>query len=317
MNSMYLAVGYNCNHRCYFCPCGKKEGKAKAAPTEQMIEAIETGIQNNGIEYITLSGGEPILHPGFHDILEYCVSKKLCVTILSNGDILHKESNVHKYFDNIDPSYFNITTAIHSDQPELHDRVTGVKGSYCRTVKGLKNLIPLRIPFTVKQVISKWNYKRLPEFVDFVHREYGPFASLTLCGMDFCGMNREEIAEVAIAYKEIGQYLEKALDIVLSIRQQFGGFPQVTVADLPLCCVDPYYWGFFTKVSRGKLSKYSAPKQSDGEVSSSEEIVNDCDVYFKECGSCCVSDFCPGVWNSAYQYFGENAVRALKPQKIE
>ena len=54
MNSMYLAVGYNCNHRCYFCPCGKKEGKAKAAPTEQMIEAIETGIQNNGIEYITL-----------------------------------------------------------------------------------------------------------------------------------------------------------------------------------------------------------------------------------------------------------------------
>lgn len=75
MNSMYLAVGYNCNHRCYFCPCGKKEGKAKAAPTEQMIEAIETGIQNNGIEYITLSGGEPILHPGFHDILEYCVSK--------------------------------------------------------------------------------------------------------------------------------------------------------------------------------------------------------------------------------------------------
>lgn len=209
MNSMYLAVGYNCNHRCYFCPCGKKEGKAKAAPTEQMIEAIETGIQNNGIEYITLSGGEPILHPGFHDILEYCVSKKLCVTILSNGDILHKESNVHKYFDNIDPSYFNITTAIHSDQPELHDRVTGVKGSYCRTVKGLKNLIPLRIPFTVKQVISKWNYKRLPEFVDFVHREYGPFASLTLCGMDFCGMNRDEIAEVAIAYKEIGQYLEK------------------------------------------------------------------------------------------------------------
>ena len=317
MNSMYLAVGYNCNHHCYFCPCGKEENKAKAAPTEQMIEAIKNGINNNGVEFITLSGGEPTLHPGFHEVLKFCIDNELKVTVLSNGDTFHNIDNVHKYFDGVDPRYFGITTAIHSNIPELHDKVTGSKGSHARTVAGLKNLIPMMIPFTVKQVISKWNYKMLPDFVDFVFREFGPFASLTLCGMDFCGMDEHEIDEVGVSYKEIGKYLETALDMVLSIRKQFGGFPQVTVADLPLCCVDPYYWGFFTKVSRGKLSQYSAPRNTDSSVKSDSSVDNDCDIYFNECRSCCVAEYCPGVWSSAYKYFGESVVKAVVPQNTK
>lgn len=314
MNSMYLAVGYNCNHHCYFCPCGKEENKAKAAPTNQMIRAVKEGMLSNGVEYVTLSGGEPTLHPGFHDILKFCVDNQLKVTVLTNGDTLHNKNNVHKYFDGIDSGYFGIITAIHSNIPGLHDKVTGSKGSHSRTVNGLKNLIPLGIPFTVKQVISKWNYKLLPDFVDFVFREFGSFASLTLCGMDFCGMDEAEVSEVGVPYKELGKYLEQALDMVVSIRKQFGGFPQVTVTDLPLCCVDPYYWGFFTKVSRGTLSQYSAPQKIDSLVKSDFGVVNDCDIYFKECSSCCVADYCPGVWSSAYKYFGESAVTAILPQ---
>lgn len=314
MNSMYLAVGYNCNHYCYFCPCGKEENKAKAAPTEQIIQAIKDGMSNNGVEYVTLSGGEPTLHPGFHDVLKFCVESRLKVTVLTNGDTLYNENNVHKYFDGVNPRYFSIITAIHSNIPRTHDKVTGSKGSHSRTVDGLKNLIPLHIPFTVKQVISKWNYRLLPDFIDFVFREFGSFASLTLCGMDFCGMDETKVSEVGVSYKEFGRYLEQALDKVLSIRKQFGGFPQVTVTDLPLCCVDPYYWGFFTKVSRRKISQYSAPQKIDSSIKSDASIANDCDIYFKECSLCCVADYCPGVWSSAYKYFGESAVTAIIPQ---
>ena len=312
MNSMYLALGYNCNHNCFFCPCVGKDDMVKEADLEQIIFAIDSGINDKNIKYITLSGGEPTLHKNFHQILEYCVSKKINTTILSNGDTLHKVENIHKYFDGINTEYFSVTTAIHSINTEVHDKVTGRNGSHYRTVSGLKNLIPMHISFTVKQVISKWNYKELPEFINFIFSEYGSFASITLCGMDFCGMNEDKIDEVGIGYREIGSYLEKALDNVLFIRKQFGGFPQVTVADLPLCSVDPYYWGFFAKVSRGMLSKYSAPTKSNGNLFSCDGVVNDCDVYFRECKSCCVSNFCPGVWNSAYNYFGDNAVKAYK-----
>ena len=314
MKSMYLAMGYRCNHHCYFCPCGKEQNKTSAAPAEQLLAAIDAGIRENQIQYVTLSGGEPTLHPDFHKILAYCADRKLHVTVLSNGDTFYKESNVRKYFEGIEARYFTVTTAIHSHLPELHEKVTGVPGSYEHTVQGLKHLIPMGIPFTVKQVISKWNYQYLPDFVDFVYREYGPFASLTFCGMDFCGMDPEEIDQVAISYREAGPYLEKALDMVLSIRKQFGGFPMVTAADLPLCCVDPYYWGFFSKVSRGQLSKYSAPEKVSRDLVSSSNVVNDCDIYCECCKRCCVSDYCPGIWSSAYQYFGEAAAVAVMPE---
>jgi len=283
------------------------------ALTEQLIQAIDNGICNHNIDYITLSGGEPTLHPSFHEIVSYCVSKGVRIGILSNGDIFFQKENVQRLFADIDPRYLNVITAIHSDCQDLHDRVTGVTGSFKHTVWGLKNVMEMKIPVTVKQVISRWNYNRLPDFIDFVYREYGNFVSLTLCGMDFCGMHPEQIHDVAIGYTKIGVYLEKALDLVMSLRSQFGAFPQVTVTDLPLCCVDPFYWGFFTKVSRGELSQYSAPMNERGQIESSSQIINDCDVYFSACSNCCVASYCPGVWRTAYEYFGEEEACCIYP----
>lgn len=136
---------------------------------------------------------------------------------------------------------------------------------------------------------------------------------MTLCGMDFCGMQPEQIDEVAVPYSNIGPYLENALDLVISLRQKYRAFPNFTVADLPLCCVDPYYWSFFTKVSRSTLSQYSAPTDVEGHIRSSFRSINDCDVFFEACRNCCVSEHCPGVWHTAYQYFGENEARCIRP----
>lgn len=313
MPSMYLALGYLCNHRCFFCPCGEKSGLAAFAKKTQLIRAIDTGIRDQGIDHITLSGGEPMLHPDFHDILRHCVERGLRVSILSNGDALADQDKAQAIFGDIDPRFVSVTTAVHSDLPHLHERVTDSPGSLHRTVQGLLNLVHMGIPVTVKQVISRWNYERLPDFIDFVYRTFGPTVSLTLCGMDFCGMTSTQISEVAIDYPSVQPSLERALDLVISLRQQFGAFPQVTVADLPLCCTDPYYWGFFAKVSRSCLSQYSAPEGKSGIVNLHTQVENDCGIYFEACQYCCVAEFCPGVWRTAYEYFGESVVHTIFP----
>lgn len=311
MASMYLALGYQCNHHCFFCPCGKNAFKTMQASEQELIQAIEMGIQNQNIDQITLSGGEPTLHPSFNRIAAFCIKRGIYVSVLSNGETFYKESNVQRFFDKLDPCRIQITTALHSDEPALHERVTGVTGSFGRSVQGLKNVMKCGIAVTVKQVSSRWNYKRLPQFVDFTFGTFGPRVSLTICGMDFCGMNREQIEEVAVGYQQMRPYLEEALIHVLSIRNNFQGFPRVTVADLPLCSVDPYYWGFFTKVSRGEISQYSAPANSEGHVESSNQIINDCDTYFKACRECHVNSYCPGVWRTASQFFEESEVSCV------
>lgn len=223
MSSMYLALGYKCNHRCYFCPCGNNEIKTDAASLEELKKAINEGAEA-GVTHITLSGGEPTLHSHFNEILNFCISRSMNVGILSNGDTFNNEQNIDIFFKNTDLSRVNITTAIHSINPSSHDKVTRVNKSFERTISGLKKIIKRGIPITVKQVISKWNYSEMPDFVDFVFKEYGPYASLTLCGMDFCGMKPEQINEVAIDYKSIKLYLEEALDRVIAIRKKLTLF---------------------------------------------------------------------------------------------
>lgn len=311
MASMYLALGYQCNHRCFFCPCGKNTFKTKQALGQELIQAIETGIQEQNIDHITLSGGEPTLHPAFNRIVAFCVERGLYVSVLSNGETFYQERNIQRFFGNVDPRRIQVTTALHGDDAILHERVTGVTGSFERTVQGLKNVMKCGIAVTVKQVPSKWNYMRLPKFVDFVYGTFGPGVSLTICGMDFCGMSREQIEEVAVGYRRLRPYLEEALIHILSIRQKYFGFPGVTVADLPLCSVDPCYWGFFTKVSRGEISQYSAPTNAEGHVETGSHITNDCDTYFEACKECHVNSYCPGVWHTASQFFGESEVSCV------
>lgn len=314
MPSMYLALGYLCNHRCFFCPCGEKSELPAFAPKEQLLQAIDAGIAERGIDHITISGGEPTLHPAFREILKHCVDRKLRVSVLTNGDPLANPETAENLFGGIDPRFISVTSAIHSDLPELHERVTASAGSHGRTVQGLLNLVRMGIPVTVKQVISRWNYQRLPDFVDFVYRTYGPYVSLTLCGMDFCGMTKVQIDEVAVSYSQMQGSLETALDLVISLRNQYQAFPQVTVADLPLCSTDPCYWGFFTMVSRNCLSQYSAPEGESGTVNLHTSVENDCGIYFEACRDCCVAQYCPGVWRTAYAYFGESVVHTICAQ---
>ncbi len=311
MNSMYIALGYRCNHRCLFCPCGKNKAVTLAAPISEILSAIENGVSKQNVTHITISGGEPTLHPDFRTILEFCVDRNMEIGILSNGENFYRTDNVERYFGGLPAKAIHVTTAIHSDLEELHEKVTRVAGSFSRTVSGLKNVMSIGIPVTVKQVISRWNYQRLPNFVDFVFREYGQGISLTFCGMDFCGMQPEQIHEVASSFFDIGSCLEMALDLVISLREKYRAFPFVTVADLPLCCADPYYWGFFTKSSRCALAQYSAPNSDENKVFSNYNVVNDCDTFFKACGDCSVSELCPGAWRTAYEYFGEEAVRPI------
>lgn len=314
MSSMYIALGYNCNHKCFFCPCGNNKVKAPVASLDALKKAVDNGAVL-GVNHITLSGGEPTLYPHFNEILNYCISHSMCVGILSNGDTFSNQNKLEIFFKDTDIRKVHVTTAIHSITPELHEKVTRSKGSFERTVKGIGNLIRHGINVTVKQVISKWNYMELPDFVDFVFREYGPFVSLTLCGMDFCGMESEQIDAVAVDFITIKPYLEQALDKIINIRMKYNAFPHVSVADIPLCCADPYYWGFFMKVSRGELKQYSAPISENGDVKSQNNVVNDCDIFFEECRKCCVADRCPGVWKTAYEYFGESAVKCVLPYK--
>lgn len=309
-SSMYLALGYRCNHHCFFCPCGKKKGTV-CARYEDIEAAIEYATEELGVNHITLSGGEPTLHNEFPRIIQKCIVSGANVTVLTNGDLLHNYDFAYHCFNGVDPKRVSVVSAIHASLPEEHDRVTGIAGSFERTIEGIKNVLSLRIPVEIKQCVSAWNYKHLPIFPSFLLEKFGPQISATIVGMDFCGMDLDDINKVAIGYRDMAPYIERMLDCVDELRHKYRAFPRFSVCDLPLCPVDPYYWKYYAKSSRRELAQYSAPSVNTAEFKTSFHVVSQCDTFFKACSECKVNSLCPGAWRTAYEFFGEGEAHAI------
>ena len=309
----YIALGYACNHKCRFCPCGKSTDR-KSMPSissQKFKEYLDRVCQNQNIKSITISGGEPTLQPNFIEILDFLSQTNLHVSILTNSDYL---SNIDIFSDIVkhaNPHQVHFTTAIHSHIPSIHDSITQRNGSFERSITALGRLIESGYKISIKHVVNQKSYKVLDAYLARIMELFPTNkADFIICGMDYCGMDTKTIEEFKVSPKELTPYLEKALE-TFEINNKLSY--KLKVTDLPLCSVDPYYWKYFNYSQKRELSAYASPMDSNGETSKlSFNVKSDCDTFFSECKECAVKTICPGTWRSSYQIFGDNVVNAIR-----
>lgn len=94
-NNRYIASAHwsitgRCNYRCRHCYMNAPTGKLGELTLEQCKTIID-GFARCGIYSVSLTGGEPLIHPHFWEIVEYLVNKKICITqIYSNGFLINE-----------------------------------------------------------------------------------------------------------------------------------------------------------------------------------------------------------------------------------
>ena len=69
----------------------------------------------------------------------------------------------------------NLTIQIisfHSHQKELHEKLTGITGSWERCVRGLKNAFDAKIKVTLNPVLTEITFRHFPEYIIFLHEEF-------------------------------------------------------------------------------------------------------------------------------------------------
>ena len=74
MGTSYIAIGYDCNHKCMCCPLTTYDRLHKRLQFDEIRERISLIKKQDEKAHIVLSGGEPMLHPDFLEILEYVVN---------------------------------------------------------------------------------------------------------------------------------------------------------------------------------------------------------------------------------------------------
>ena len=308
MKSSYIAVGYACNHNCIICPCSTYDRLHKQQDLQTIKKAVLESNLSSG-DHVVISGGEPTIHDDFYKILEFLSQQGIAITLLSNSEKFTDMELAKKLTDIVDTNSFDVVSAIHSCDPSVHDKITGVVGSFQKTQDGICNLLYCNINITIKQIINKLTYVGLPEWANFVIKNYSPRVEVQFTSMDYCGRAKKNLDELFITFDEIQPYLETALD---TFEQEIDK-RRIRIIEAPLCMLDPYYWKYYVD-SGSVLNMYSAPNV-ENESGYTYDLANECGTYYNECGYCLVRKMCPGIWKSAYEIGGESLLRQINKQQ--
>lgn len=126
-----LYVTNKCNLKCKFCSV-KAGSYNDEIPLSRIKEIIDEAVQY-GLQDLHMTGGEPTTRKDLEEIIEYAVSKKINVRLITNGTLLTKERIDSLYNHGLR----SIMISLDGDE-EYHDKVRGVKGSFKKALETVK-----------------------------------------------------------------------------------------------------------------------------------------------------------------------------------
>jgi len=290
VDTVDIKVGYSCNNDCFHCVIADKRRELllKTGVADRTKEEIMQHIDEAGrddAKSIVLTGGEITIRRDFFDILEYALSKVETVVIQTNGRMFYYEEFAKKM-----ASYerANVTIAIHSCKPNVHDWITGSKGSFKQTTQGIKNLIKFGMKRRVggKLVISKKNMNHLMNTVELC-KELG-IASLNIAFPHAMGNARLNFDDC------VPRYIDIKDEILRTIKKSIDLSLHLDLEAIPLCFLPNYE----TFASELRLSEHTVLKDlthTDRNYTKVRQtIAKRKGVQCKECKYFLI---CEGVWD--------------------
>lgn len=161
LRSIHFDITSVCNERCVHCYIPHKE-KTKIIDSALFYRIVEDGRKQN-IIHVTLSGGEPLLHPDFINFLTRCRKLDLSVNVLTNLTLLTDEMILEMKKNPL----LSVQTSIYSMDPVIHDGITGVPGSLKKTTEGFKKLLLAGIPLQISCPVMKQNKESFLEVIQW------------------------------------------------------------------------------------------------------------------------------------------------------
>lgn len=172
-----LELTYRCNLHCRHCYTDPYNNKG-FFPRELTLDEIHRlldEMQQLGIVWLNLTGGDIFMHPQFFEIYESAVHKGFLLQLYTNGTLFTKASI--ERLQQMPP--FSIDISCHSVTEESFDWFTQVPGSFRAFVRGLELLQDSRLPFTFKTKAMNWNRDEMSAIRQFVESFGQPFGFTT------------------------------------------------------------------------------------------------------------------------------------------
>lgn len=284
-----LKVGFRCNNFCRFCVQGDKRERLPSKETAELIRSLEEG-RAGGATGVVITGGEPTLHKSIVEIARRARALGYAtIQVQSNGRTFCYEDFCRKL---IAAGVNEFGPSLHGSTSAIHDYLTGAPGAFMQTVAGIRLLKKLGQRVITNSVITKVNYRDLPDLARLLvalGADQFQFAFMHMSGR--AGENKTWLAARKTL---IEPYVKRALDVGIKAGRtvmteaipycRMGGYeayvaeriiPRTRIYDAD--CVIPDYTK--TRVDEGKAR---GPR----------------------CPECAWHDACEGPWREYPELFG-------------
>lgn len=140
LNELTIEITQRCPNRCLFCS-SVASMEAKHQLSMEVIERLCVEAKDLGLECVSLSGGEPLLHPDIASICEPIHSLGLGIRLYTTGIALDKAGGA--LLPCIDWTWLSargtrLIFNVQSSDEKVHDSLAGRKGAHRQTMAALK-----------------------------------------------------------------------------------------------------------------------------------------------------------------------------------
>jgi|TARA_Y100000031_G_scaffold76443_1_gene84148 MoaA/NifB/PqqE/SkfB family radical SAM enzyme len=257
---------------------------------------------SRGIKEIVFTGGEPTIHK---DIIKLVWNAKRIgykiIQIQSNGRRFYY-LNFCKAMVAAGATQFS--SSIHGSCSEIHDSMTQAPGAFKQTVEGIKNLKKLGQYVMTNTVITKQNYKDLPNLAKLLVSlgvEQYQFAFVHILG------SADKNKNLVVPRKsDIMPYVKDGLDIGIKAGKR------VMTEAIPYC----FLQGYEEYVAERVIPLTRVEEATWTVENYTEYRVNEGKTKNSKCKNCDNFDICEGPWKEYPELYGWDEFVPIVKAKI-
>lgn len=151
---MTIELTAGCNLKCRHCYRESDSTRNQYMPTGDLLNILQR-LSDAGLRSVELTGGEPLLHRDFLEILSFCAERLELVGVLTNGTILSQD--IAEKFKSMEDKLI-LSISLDGSTAAAHDLRRGVPGAFQQTVQNIKLLSELGLKVRVSMCVDEESF---------------------------------------------------------------------------------------------------------------------------------------------------------------
>jgi len=240
LTDLYLYLTDHCNLCCTHCwispsfSQNQQNSLSLNALKKTILEAKSVGLQS-----VKLTGGEPLLYHDLNKLLQFLASEDLTIFIETNG-ILFDKTIIESFQSS---KVEQISVSLDAASEDVHDKIRGVKGSFNRTLNGMRLLSDYGLNFQIIMTLQRKNRKEIPGLIRLSEKigagslKINP---LQPCGRAIDSFKRRdnlELDELLKLYRLVEEewYRPDSLEIFFALPLAFRSIEEIKRGEINEC----------------------------------------------------------------------------------